>query len=55
LQLGTLFLTEQMSLNRGLQEFGKPGANSVVSELKQLDIRKTVEPKFASELTKEQK
>jgi len=53
--MGELFLSEQMSLNRGLREFGEPGANAVVEELKQLNLRKMVEPKHARDLTRGQK
>jgi hypothetical protein len=38
-----LFTTEQMSLNRGLKEFGEDRANAVVEELKQLD-RDAIKP-----------
>ena len=31
---GAIFLTKQMSLKRGLKEFGKAGANSVIEELR---------------------
>ena len=53
--LGTLFMTEQMSLKRGLKRFGKAGADAVVSEMHQLEIRKVIKPKKASELTRAQK
>jgi hypothetical protein len=37
--MGELFLTEQMSLKKGLKYFGKSGANAVVKECRQLDYR----------------
>jgi hypothetical protein len=49
--LGELFQTEQMSLNRGLKEFGKAGADAVVSELEQLEYRKVLIPTVASDLS----
>jgi hypothetical protein len=42
--MGELFLTEQMSLKKGLKCFGKAGAKAVMKELNQLDMRKTIEP-----------
>jgi predicted ATPase len=35
--MGELFMTEQMSLKKGLKRFGKSGADAVVAELRQLD------------------
>jgi hypothetical protein len=43
--MGMLFMTEQMSLKRGLKRFGKAGADKVVEELKQIEIRKVFEPR----------
>ena len=48
-------MTEQMSLKRGLKRFGKLGADAVVSEMKQLEIRKVIKPTKASDLTRAQK
>jgi predicted ATPase len=31
--MGELFMTEQMSLKKGLKRFGKSGADAVVAEL----------------------
>jgi hypothetical protein len=53
--MGMLFMTEQMSLKRGLKRFGKAGADAVVSEMKQLEIRKVFKPTNASDLTRVQK
>jgi len=53
--MGELFLTEQMSLNKGLKMFGKPGASAVVNELKQLEMRKTIEPVRPRDMTQSQK
>jgi hypothetical protein len=53
--MGMLFMTEQMSLKRGLKLFGKAGADKVVEELKQIEIRKVFKPKKASDLTNAQK
>jgi hypothetical protein len=48
-------MTEQMSLKRGLKRFGKAGAEAVVSEMKQLEIRSVIKPTKASDLTRTQK
>jgi hypothetical protein len=40
--MGMLFMTEQMSLKRGLKRFGKAGADAVVAEMQQLEIRKVL-------------
>jgi hypothetical protein len=40
--MGELFMTEQMSLKRGLKEFGEDGANAVIDELKQLDYHDAI-------------
>jgi hypothetical protein len=53
--MGMLFMTEQMSLKRGLKLFGKAGADKVVEELKQIEISKVFKPKKASDLTHAQK
>jgi hypothetical protein len=53
--MGELFVTEQMSLRKGLKVFGKPGADAVVKELHQLDLRKTIEPILHKDLTRKQK
>jgi hypothetical protein len=47
-----LFMTEQMPLKRGLKRFGKAGADAVVSEMQQLEIRKVLKPTKASDPTK---
>ena len=53
--LGELFLTEQMSLKKGLKWFGKNGADAVVKELKQLDYLDVIEPVDKKELTREER
>jgi hypothetical protein len=53
--MGDLFMTEQMSLKRGLKMFGKAGADALVAELQQIDYRECIKPTAASELTKQQK
>jgi hypothetical protein len=53
--MGELFLTEQMSLKKGLKHFGKPGADAVVAELQQLDYRDVIKPVARKDLTYEQK
>jgi hypothetical protein len=53
--MGELFLTEQMSLKKGLKQFGKDGAEAVVAELRQLDFREVIEPVNRKKLTQEQK
>ena len=53
--LESLFLTEQMSLKRGLKTFGKKGADAVIKELKQLDLRDVIVPRDGTALTREQK
>jgi hypothetical protein len=35
--MGELFMTEQMSLKKGLKYFGKSRADAMVAELQQLD------------------
>jgi hypothetical protein len=42
--LGELFLTEQMSLKKGLKYFGKAGAEAVVKEMRQLDYLDVMDP-----------
>jgi hypothetical protein len=53
--MGMLFMTEQMSLKRGLKRFGKACADAVVAEMQQLEIRKVLKPTKASDLTRDQK
>jgi hypothetical protein len=53
--MGELFMTEQMSLKRGLKEFGKDGANAVISKLKQLDYLDAIKPVHSKKVTGEQK
>jgi hypothetical protein len=45
---------EQMSLKKGLKQFGKTGAEAVVAELWQLDYRDVIKPVSGKELTPEQ-
>jgi hypothetical protein len=52
--MGELFLTEQMSLKKGLKQFGKDGASAVVDELRQLDYLDVIQPVNGKELTQEQ-
>ena len=53
--MGELFMTEQMSLKRGLKEFGEDGAKVVIKELKQLDYLDAIKPVHARHVTREQK
>jgi len=53
--LGAAFLTEQVSLKRGLQLFGSLGADAVVAELQQLDYRSVIQPEHASSLSPSEK
>jgi len=53
--MGELFLTEQVSLNKGLWTFRKSGATAVVSKLHQLDRLKTIEPTHPKDVTQQQK
>jgi uncharacterized protein YeaC (DUF1315 family) len=53
--MGELFLTEQMSLKKGLKQFGKDGAEAVVAKLQQLDYREVIELVNGKKLTQEQK
>jgi hypothetical protein len=53
--MGELFMTEQMSLKKGLKHFGKSGADAVISELRQLDYRDVIKPVPARSLTRDQK
>jgi hypothetical protein len=41
---GILFLTEQMSMNKGQKLLWKKGAEAVVAELRQLHYREAMEP-----------
>ena len=45
----------QMSMKRGIKEFGDAGVDAVLSELKQLHDRNVLEPRPANELTREEK
>jgi hypothetical protein len=54
-QLGELFLTEQMSLKKGLKRFGKAGAEAVIAELQQLDYLDVILPVNGKELSREEK
>ena len=49
------FLTEQMSVKRGLRQFGNAGAQAIMSELEQLVYRKVMEGRSANDLTTSQK
>ena len=49
--MGGLFLTEQMSLKKGLKYFGKSGADTVIKELRQMDYRDVIKPVPARSLT----
>jgi phage terminase large subunit GpA-like protein len=53
--MGELFMTEQMSLKKGLRHFSKSGADAVVAELRQLDYRDVIKPVDRKDLTHEQK
>ena len=53
--MGHLFLTEQMSLKKGLKHFGKDGADAVIKELRQLDYRDVIKLVPARSLTRDQK
>jgi uncharacterized protein YeaC (DUF1315 family) len=50
-----LFMTEQMSLKKGLKYFGKSGADAVVAEMRQLDYQNVIKPVDGKSLTLEQK
>jgi hypothetical protein len=51
---GLLFMTEQMSMKKGLQRFGKKGADAVVAELRQLHYRKSIKPKHKHDLSRDE-
>jgi hypothetical protein len=53
--MGELFLTEQMSLKKGLKHFGKSGTDAIIKELQKLDYRDVIKPVPARSLTREQK
>jgi hypothetical protein len=53
--MGELFMTEQMSLKKGLKHFGKNGADAVVAEMRQLDYCNVIKPVDGKKLTREQK
>lgn len=44
-------MTEQMSLKRGLRQFGQKGAEAVILELRQLHYRKAMQPRHKSQLS----
>jgi len=48
-------VTEQMSFNRGMATFSELGAESVITELTQLDYRSVVEPADATQMTRLQR
>jgi hypothetical protein len=45
----------QMSMKKGIKEFGKEGVDAVLVELQQLHDRKVLEPQNASQMTREEK
>ena len=49
------FLTAQMSVKQGLNQFGKTGAGTIMSELEQLIYHKVMEGHKSSHQTREQK
>jgi hypothetical protein len=49
------FLTEQMSLKRGLKHFKKSGLEALMAEMSQLHYWETIKPVFADSMTREQK
>ena len=53
--MGELFIMEQMSLKKGLERFGKDGANAVIAEMKQLHYQNVITPIKAPDLTREEK
>jgi hypothetical protein len=53
--MGELFMTEQMSLKKGLKYFGQSGADAVVTEMRQLNYRDVIKPVDGKELMREQK
>ena len=53
--LGLAFMTEQMSVKKGLKTFGEAGANAVVEEMQQLEYRDVLEPVKTSELSHSQR
>jgi hypothetical protein len=53
--MGELFITEQMSLKKGLKRFSKDVANAVIAEMKQLDYQNVIMPIKAQDLTREEK
>lgn len=48
-------LLTQFSMKKGIKEFGKPGVDAVLKELKQLHDRKVIIPEDASKMTRTQK
>ena len=53
--MGLLFLTEQMSLKRGLKKFGRKGADAVVDEMRQIDRMNVIIPRAVTDLSRIQK
>jgi hypothetical protein len=47
------FLTEQMSMTKGLEHFQKKGVEALMAEMSQLHYRKTIKPVFANFMTRE--
>lgn len=48
-------LTEQMSAKRGLKVFGNKGAEAIITEMHQVHYHRVLKPKFAKEVTKQEK
>ena len=53
--LSELFMTEQMSLKKGLKYFGKSGADAVITEMRQLNYLNVIKLVDKKSLTCEQK
>ena len=49
------FVTAQYTMKRGLKEFGEPGMDAIMKEMKQLHDRKVMFPKDARRLTREER
>jgi hypothetical protein len=45
----------QMSMKKGIKEFGEAGVDAVLAELQQLHDRKVLEPQLANELSRDEK
>ena len=53
--MSELFMTEQMSLKKGLKYLRKSGADAVVAKMWQLDYLNVIKPVNRKSLTHEQK